>query len=674
MKSIKTQLISIFSIVCISSLLIAMCISCFISSKMIYKETESKYANQIEAYSAKIDGYLKVHGNTIDTIDNYLQTMPDFDNEKILSYLTNEFKNNKSTTDIYVGLMDKTFLDGSSWVPAVDFDCTKRGWFTGAINKNDLCYGDPYYDLTTNTMAVAVSKPIVRENKVVGVVSMDIDLKVLAETINESRNNGGIYGFALDSKDNIVAHPNEDYMPKEDKSTSIEDILGNAFSNSAQIESSDGVYSTNKIKDYDATDRFIMFTTIPSSGWKVGLAIPSQIYNSSVEILIGTFIAIIVVASIATYILGHMLSLKIANPISTLTGIIDDVKNLKLSNSEYDNKQGKAKTSSKEISTIYKSVDGLRDNLLNIVHKLQGESNKVVDESSNLSDVVNESVASIEQVSATLSEIAHAIEIEAQDSQYGIEQLSNLSDQISSAAKDTSTLEKLSAITSEHINNGVSCIEFLSSKIGDTASAQEKANKNVSILAEKSKYIGEISNTISEIATQTNLLSLNASIEAARAGEHGKGFSVVANEIKKLSEQTADSTKNIIEIINEIQQEIGFTKSNMDVVEKSTNEYIESMNETKSVFMEINDKVSIMSKSVSNLVNSLNKINEHKEEVIKKFSDISAATEETATSSQEVLNVMEIQENNISELSVLADNLNEITLSLNSIIETFHIS
>ncbi|OOM79375.1 methyl-accepting chemotaxis protein [Clostridium sp. BL-8] len=674
MKSIKAQLISIFSIVCITSLLIAMCISCFISSKMIYKETEYKYSNQIEAYSAKIDGYLKVHGNTIDTIDNYLQTMPDFDNEKILSYLTNEFKNNKSTTDIYVGLMDKTFLDGSSWVPAADFDCTKRSWFTGAINKNDLCYGDPYYDLTTNTMAVAVSKPIVRENKVVGVVSMDIDLKVLAETINETRNNGGIYGFALDGKDNIVVHPNEDYMPKEDKSTSIEDILGSAFSNAAQIESSDGVYSTSKIKDYDSTDRFIMFTTIPSSGWKVGLAIPSQIYNSSVEILIGTFIAIIVVASIATYILGHMLSLKIANPISTLTAIIDEVKNLKLSNSEYSNKQGKAKNSSKEISTIYKSVDELRGNLLSIVHKLQGESNKVVDESSNLSNVVNESVASIEEVSATLSEIAHAIEIEAQDSQYGIEQLSNLSEQISNAAKDTNTLEKLSAITSENINNGISCIELLSSKIEETASAQDKANKNVSILAEKSKYIGEISNTISEIATQTNLLSLNASIEAARAGEHGKGFSVVANEIKKLSEQTADSTKNIIEIINEIQQEIGLTKSNMDVVEKSTNEYIESMDETKNVFMEINDKVSIMSKSVSNLVNSLSRINDHKEEVIKKFSDISAATEETAASSQEVLNVMEIQESNISELSVLADNLNEITLSLNSIIETFHIS
>ena len=590
----------------------------------------------------------------------------------VLSYLTEEFKRNKATSDIYVGLMDKTFLDGSGWIPKADFDCTKRSWFKNAINKNDLCYGDPYFDLTTESMAVAISKPIVRDNKTIGVVSLDVNLKVLAETINESKNDKDIYGFALDSNNNIIVHPNEEYMPKDDKSTNIENIIGNAFSNATQNEAMEFIIHL-KLKDYDGVDRFFMFTTIPSTGWKIGLAIPSSVYNYSLRILIITFIVIIAIASIITYIIGHILGVKIAKPISILTATINDVKNLKLTNDEESIKYRNIKSSNIETDTICKSVNALRTNLINIVVELRWASNKVVDGSLNLSNIVNESETSIGEVSSTLSQIVKAIESEAEDSQHGIEQLSDLSDEINSAAEDTNTLDELSTITSEHIDKGISCIELLSSKIQDTALAQSKATKNVDNLAEKSMSIGEISNTISEIATQTNLLSLNASIEAARAGEYGKGFSVVANEIKKLSEQTANSTGSIIEIIQEIQKEIGLTKSNMDIVEKSTIEYIDNMNETKNVFLDINDKVNIMTQSVSSLVNSINKVNEHKNEVIKSFSDISAATEETSASSQEVLNSMEIQESNISELSTLADNLNEITLALNSIIDTFNI-
>ena len=671
MKNIKRQLISVFSIVCIGCLFIAMCISCFISSKMISSETQYKYSNQIEAYSAKIDGYLKVHGNTINTIDNYLETMTEFNNEKILSYLTDEMKKNKMTSDIYVGLTDKTYLDGSGWIPKADFDCTTRSWYKNAINKKELSYGNPYFDLTTQSMCVAISKPIVRENKTIGVVSLDVNLKVLAETINDYKNDKDIYGFVLDSDNNVIVHQNEEYMPKDEKVTNIESIIGKGFSNTKEVTK--GVFNTDKLKDYDDADRFFMFTTIPSTGWKVGLAIPSSAYNYPIRILISTFIVIIVIASIITYFIGHMLGVKIAKPISILTATINDIKNLKLTNDEESIQYRNIKPSNIETETICNSVNSLRANLINIIVELRWVSNKVVDGSSKLSDVVSENVASIEDVTKTLAEIVKAIESEAKESQYGIEQLSSLSDEIYIATEDTNTLAKLSTVTAEYIDKGISSVGALASKIEGTALAQSEASKNVDILAEKSVSIGEISNTISQIATQTNLLSLNAAIEAARAGEAGKGFSVVANEIKKLSEETATSTERIIQIIQEIQKEIGLTKSNMDIVEKSTSEYVGSMNETKDIFVDINNKVDTMNKSVISLVDSINKVNEHKEEVVKSFSDISAATEETSASSQEVLNSMEFQEVNINQLSSLTDNLNEITLVLNNIIDTFNI-
>jgi methyl-accepting chemotaxis protein len=638
---------------------------------MISSEIQYKYSNQIEAYSAKIDGYLKVHGNTINTIDNYLETMPEWNNEKVLTYLTDEMKKNKVTSDIYVGLMDKTFLDGSGWIPKPDFDCTTRSWFKNAINKKELSYGNPYFDLTTQSMCVAISKPIVRDNKTIGVVSLDVNLKVLAETINGYKDNKDIYGFVVDSDNNIIVHPNEEFMPKDEKVTNIQSVIGNDFSNTTQIGSS--VYSTDKLKDYDNTNRFFMFTTIPSTGWKVGMAIPASVYNYPISILIITFVIIIIIASVINYFIGHVLGVKIAKPIAILTTTINDIKNLKLTNDEESIKYRDIIPSNIETETICKSVNALRGNLINIIVELRWVSGKVIDGSSKLSEVVSENVASIEEVTRTLAEIVKAIESEANESQYGIEQLSNLSEEIHTATQDTSTLAEISTVTSEYINKGITCVSALASKIEDTVSAQNEASKNVDILAEKSISIGEISNTISQIATQTNLLSLNAAIEAARAGEAGKGFSVVANEIKKLSEETAVSTERIIQIIQEIQREIGLAKSNMDMAEKSTVEYVGNMDETKSVFVDINNKVDIMNKSVLSLVASINKVNEHKNEVVKSFSDISAATEETSASSQEVLNSMEFQGSNIEELSSLTDNLNEITLALNNIIDTFNI-
>ena len=118
-----------------------------------------------------------------------------------------------------------------------------------------------------------------------------------------------------------------------------------------------------------------------------------------IRILIITFIAIIAIASIITYIIGHILGVKIAKPISILTATINDVKNLKLTNDEESIKYRNIKSSNIETDTICKSVNALRNNLINIVVELRWASNKVVDGSSNLSNVVNENVTSIEDVS-----------------------------------------------------------------------------------------------------------------------------------------------------------------------------------------------------------------------------------------------------------------------------------
>ena len=108
----------------------------------------------------------------------------------------------------------------------------------------------------------------------------------------------------------------------------------------------------------------------------------------------------------------------------------------------------------------------------------------------------------------------------------------------------------------------------------------------MSNLSERSKQIAEIVNVIGEISNQTNLLALNASIEAARAGEHGKGFSVVAEEVRKLAENTKTSTEDIANLTKKIEEQIGLAyednKNNMQLVtegiDKSAKTSVKSIN------------------------------------------------------------------------------------------------
>lgn len=668
MRSIKTQLVSSFTLVCITCLLITMGISCIVSSKMISSEIEHKYSNQVEKYSTEIDGWLKVQENRINITTNYIENMPTLDNAKILEYLITEFKRNNEISDLYVGFMDKSFLDGSGWVPKADYDCTQRSWFKNAVDKNDVYYG-PFFDLTTESMCVSISKPINKDGKIIGVVSLDVNLNVLAEIVKKAENSEGTYGFILDNKNDIIVHPNKDFMPKNEEYKNISDLIGNGFEVAKLIEDTDKSYTTSKVKDYDGVNKYIIFTTIPSTEWKIGIAVNSNTYYASIKILVKLFIIIIILSSIVTYVIGNLLGFKISKPISIVTKELDTIKNLDLVNKDF----GVIKSNNKELNTTYKSVKALRKNLTKVVSSLQKTSIMVVEEGTKLSGFVNENIDSISKTSKTISEIAAAVESNAKDSLYGVEQLSKFSVEIESAVENTEVLDKLSRTTTENIYKGIACIDMLSNKIKVTASAQNDATKSVDLLSDKSSSIGDISKTIVDITRQTKLLSLNASIEAARAGEHGKGFAIVANEIKKLSEQTEMSTKSITNIINEIKDEIKTTKYNMDVVEKSTSEYIINMEETKGIFVDINDKISNMMHSISSLVKSMSKVNDNKNEVTKVFGEISAVTEETASSSQEALNAIEVQELNMEKLRELFENLNKITLSLDNIINDFSI-
>ena len=201
----------------------------------------------------------------------------------------------------------------------------------------------------------------------------------------------------------------------------------------------------------------------------------------------------------------------------------------------------------------------------------------------------------------------------------------------------------------------------------------QESSSNVKEMTDSIKNINQISDVISGITEQTNLLALNASIEAARAGELGKGFAVVAEEIRKLAEESKDSTDKIKSIIKEVNQKsIRFVDS-MEETVNILNEQDESINNTKNIFIEIAESIEPLVEAIRYISNLTDKMNNDKENVKKEIDNISVISQDVASVSEEVTASAEEVTATMDELTEYADKLDGIAENLKEKLNKFEL-
>jgi len=222
---------------------------------------------------------------------------------------------------------------------------------------------------------------------------------------------------------------------------------------------------------------------------------------------------------------------------------------------------------------------------------------------------------------------------------------------------------------------GISSVKELSNKFNENINATEVVFQEINKLAEKSNYIGNIIETIDGIAEKTNLLALNAAIEAARAGESGKGFAVVADEIRKLAEQSSDSTHKVDNILIEIISIVEKTQTTMihnKNIVKESNEKLEitvdsfkniviSSDDIIKIIHILNDELTSIRKLKDNLLESMEKLLTISEQSGSATEEVSASTEEQSAFIENVLESMDEVQDIIRNLSnILNDSVGEV--------------
>lgn len=665
MKSIKTRITLIFSMICVVIILLLSSVSYFVSTNAIESESKQKMLMASEKYSEMMNGWLDGQAKIVNEIAYKISNDKTFDEKEVLTYLSGKLKANPNTTDVYMATTDKHMIDGSGWVPDASYDPTTRPWYKSAIEKNGVIYTAPFLDKVTQKIVISIAAPVTRDNKVIGVISSDINLGKLTEIIEKAKPVENSYSFLFDSDKNIIIHPNKDYQPTEKESKNISKILDGKYDS---IVSASANKQGVTLKDYDGKERYFISSNVAAANWKVGFGLQTAEFKKPLNNLI-RYLAIVIGISLIIAILAALyFGNQISRPILKLTKLVNKTKSLDL---VYDPGYDKLFTYKDEIGVIANAIGELRVELRGIVEELRSSSNEVLTNSDNVAESVKDTVDSIENVNSTVTELAKGAVQQASDAQESMEKLSSFADKVNNVSDRATEVKKYSTLTDEVNKEGINSTELLSRKLQENTEAAKKVSENIGILSSKSDVIGQIVNTIQAIASQTNLLALNAAIEAARAGESGKGFAVVADEVRKLAEQTSESTKQISDMIQEIQNEIQNAKNNMDNAERITSRANESMIQAEKSFKTIGDSVIEMNNNIDKLIEQIYEVNNDKDTVVNSIQGISAISEEFAASTEEVSASMEEQTRAVEIIKDNTDNLRNITNKLNEIVSKF---
>ena len=634
------------------------------SSSAIMEEIETNMPDKANDIAMLVRSRLDTRQSELEAIANS-QTARTMDWDEIQPILEEEIARTDFAT---IALVD---LDGRTrYVDADDLELSDRDYVQEALAGNTNV-SEMLISRAINAPVAMVASPIEVDGEIVGALIARMLGEDVIEIVSDVQLGQNGYAYMIDNTGVVVAHRNidlvmEQFNPVEavNQDSSLES-LADTFR--AMIDNGSGF---RRYHTLDNVESFIGYDEVEGTNWLVGVTVPvdqalTNLYDTRNAIIFIT-LPIFIMALILMYVAAG----KLTKPINELTGVITRLSNFDL-RYDKDHAANKYLKRKDEIGEITNAVATMQKNLTEIINEIMGVSNNLAASSQELSASSEEMKASAEEVARATEEVASGAEEQTAQIEETSSNIDELDQGLDNINQLSGNMNNQSGKVLENIKSGNQSIEKSIDQINKVKIQAEKTSENVNDLGERSQKIGEIVELIEGISSQTNLLALNAAIEAARAGEAGRGFSVVADEIRQLAEESSAATQEITGLIKEIQNGAKASVEEMNKAREAVGDSVEAIGVTDQSFKVIEEAVNSLEDLINNLDISTEQISENSTMVNKSIQEIGSVSEQSAANAEEVVASTEEQASSTQEIVHASEDLAEMAEKLSSTVEQF---
>lgn len=620
-KNIFFKIIALLVVAALIPLLVLSTVSIVKSRDMINTKTESLLQSETTNSGKIVYSYLNGYIDLVDFLSSDSNVVGcyqnKFDESKWMILVFENIKNKyRDCESVYIGLKDGRIYS----VPQLnqgDFDPRERPWYKEAFaSPGRVIVTEPYTSKETGKTVITLAKAVGDDQGHTGVVAVDIDADKFINKI--FTNDSSTYSYITSNTGKILLH--------SDKA-----MIGKNLKDEFWFKQVKEERKTSGLITYDQDgSKSVAAYALLDNGWYLFTVIPVKTAYKDVYSLQNLLIIITILAIAFGLLAGNVMGKNyIVKPIAIVKDTVEKI-------GKGDLTAQAAWNTEDEIGVVAKTLNQTAGELKNIVHNINTSALEVESGAEKAMSMAQETGAMVEELTAQADEVNNNVQNASNSIQQiteGIENLAANAEEVSASAQELS--ERATAVA-EEAGQSQEVVERIVGVIAQTSKKASFTESKVVGLVNSARNISEILDLINSVAEQTNLLALNAAIEAARAGEAGRGFAVVADEIRKLAEESKQATDKISSILEEI-------KSGAEEANIATTETVRIVNQAN--------------KESEAVKQSLLKILQDISGIAAMVENLSAGAEQQSAATQQMSGAMDSGMNSINQIAHQIDEM-----------------